>query len=193
MTAGSNGIHAITPFLSCPVCRSSLTPGASSLRCDLGHSFDIARQGYVSLFGGGRRANTGDSAEMVAARDRFLQRGHYERIADVVSAVIRQTSATEHGLIADLAGGTGYYLARVITGSPSPGVSIDLSVAASRRAARALPDGLAVAADVWGRLPLADRSCSVVLSSATNTWQHSSGQWGFRAYIGSRQETYLLV
>lgn len=164
MTAGSNAIDAVAPFLSCPVCHSSLRRAGSTLRCERGHSYDIARQGYVSLFDGGRRANTGDSAEMVAARDRFLRNGHYAPIADAVSAAIREGRANDHGLIADLAGGTGYYLAHALSDRGAPGLSIDLSVAASRRAAHAHPDVLAVAADVWGRLPLADGSCSVALS-----------------------------
>lgn len=36
-------------MLSCPVCRGELELEAAGVRCPVGHSFDIARQGYVNL------------------------------------------------------------------------------------------------------------------------------------------------
>lgn len=35
--------------LICPVCGGRLTRGAAVWRCEKGHSFDVARQGYVNL------------------------------------------------------------------------------------------------------------------------------------------------
>ncbi|MFG1881755.1 putative RNA methyltransferase [Micromonospora sp. NPDC049102] len=79
--------------LSCPVCGETLaetTAGtARALRCPRGHTFDIARQGYVNLLTG-RAPHVGDSAEMVAARADFLAAGHY----DVISAALA-AAATE--------------------------------------------------------------------------------------------------
>jgi len=64
-----------------------------------------------------------------------------------------------------LAGGTGYYLARVLDARPGrDGLCVDLSVPALRRAARAHPRAAAVGADVWRPLPLADGSAAVALS-----------------------------
>ena len=45
--------------------------GGKTLACGLGHSFDVAKDGHVNLMGRGARA-TGDTAEMLAARRRFL-------------------------------------------------------------------------------------------------------------------------
>ena len=57
--------------LRCPLCAGALTELASgtgrALRCASGHSFDVARHGYVSL-DTGRRAHAGDTAEMIDAR-----------------------------------------------------------------------------------------------------------------------------
>src|SRR5919107_5250602 len=53
-------------LLRCPVCAADLEEGDGVLRCADGHSFDIARQGYVNLVPG-----PGDSAAMVDARDSF--------------------------------------------------------------------------------------------------------------------------
>ena len=65
----------------------------------------------------------------------------------------------------DLAGGTGYYLARVLDALPDrQGACADLSAPALRRAARAHPRAVALGADAWQRLPLADGSAAVVLS-----------------------------
>ncbi|MFB9235087.1 putative RNA methyltransferase [Plantactinospora siamensis] len=71
--------------LRCPVCADPLAATGSSLRCSRGHSFDVARQGYVNLLTG-RSPHTGDTAEMVSAREDFLAAGHYAPIADLLAA-----------------------------------------------------------------------------------------------------------
>jgi 23S rRNA (guanine745-N1)-methyltransferase len=69
------------------------------------------------------------------------------------------------GLVVDLAGGTGHYLAGVLDALPHRhGVCLDLSVPALRRAARAHPRAAALGADVWQPLPFADRSAALVVS-----------------------------
>jgi 23S rRNA (guanine745-N1)-methyltransferase len=133
--------------------------------CDAHHSFDIARQGYVNLAVGKAGPGTADTSDMVSARDRFLIRGHYRPIADAVCSLAAQHDSGAPGVVADLAGGTGYYLAGVLDALPHRhGVCIDLSVPALRRAARAHSRAAAVGADVWRALPLADRSATLVLS-----------------------------
>ena len=65
----------------------------------------------------------------------------------------------------DLAGGTGYYLARVLDSLGGRlGACVDLSVPALRRAARAHPRMAALGADAWQPLPLATGSAVLVLS-----------------------------
>ena len=51
---------------------------AASVRCASGHSFDVARQGYVNLAPPGGSPLRGDSAAMVAAREAFLATGHFD-------------------------------------------------------------------------------------------------------------------
>ncbi|MEO8889569.1 MAG: hypothetical protein ABI301_01960, partial [Jatrophihabitantaceae bacterium] len=127
-----------------------------------GHVFDLARQGYVSLFGGGSRANTGDTAAMVGARERFLGRGHYDRIAQAVSDAIEPDA---RGLCVDLAGGTGHYLATVLDHHPELlGLDLELSTFALRRAARAHDRIAAVAADVWQRWPVRTGTAAAAIS-----------------------------
>ena len=102
---------------------------------------------------------------MVAARDCFLSRGHYQRLAAAVQSLAARHDPGLPGLVVDLAGGAGHYLAGVLDALPHRhGACIDLSVPALRRAARAHPRAAALGADVWRPLPLADRSAALVLS-----------------------------
>jgi 23S rRNA (guanine745-N1)-methyltransferase len=164
----TSALAEVTGYLCCPVCGGALALGGGSLSCDRGHSFDVARQGYVNLTAGRPGPGTADAAEMVAARERFLGHGHYRLIADRLRALAAAQAANEPndaGLVIDLAGGTGYYLAAVLDGLPgSHGLCVDLSVPALRRAARAHPRAAAIAADIWRGLPVRDRAARLVLS-----------------------------
>ncbi len=79
-------------YLCCPHCGEALTRAGGAVRCAAGHSFDVARQGYVDLTGAGPRA-AGDSAEMVAAREAFLAAGHFEPIAAAVAEEVSRVAA----------------------------------------------------------------------------------------------------
>ena len=158
-------LTAVTAYLRCPVCAGPLHLGGSRLACGRHHSFDIARQGYVNLTAGRAGPGTGDTSAMVAARDRFLGRGHYRPIAAAVRSLAVRHDPGWPGLVVDLAGGTGHYLAGVLDALPHRhGACLDLSVPALRRAARVHPRVAALGADVWQPLPLADRSAALVLS-----------------------------
>jgi 23S rRNA (guanine745-N1)-methyltransferase len=139
--------------------------GEGQVRCDQRHSFNIARQGYVSLTSGPAGPGTGDSAAMVMARDQFLSAGHYRPLAVAIAGLAARLDPGGPGLVLDLAGGTGYYLARVLEELPGRyGACVDLSAPALRRAARAHPRAAALGADAWRPLPLADGSAALVLS-----------------------------
>jgi 23S rRNA (guanine745-N1)-methyltransferase len=158
-------LEAVASYLRCPVCRDQVRVDGGQVRCRQGHSFDIARQGYVSLTAGRGGPGTGDSAAMVMARDTFLGAGHYQPLADALAALAAGRDRGGPGLVLDLAGGTGYYLARVLDALPArDGACLDLSVPALRRAARAHPRAAAVGADAWAPLPLADASAALMLS-----------------------------
>ena len=57
-------IGDITRQLTCPVCHGQLTAIDRALHCPAGHSFDLARQGYVNLISG-RAVHSGDTTAMV--------------------------------------------------------------------------------------------------------------------------------
>jgi 23S rRNA (guanine745-N1)-methyltransferase len=158
-------LAAVAAYLRCPVCGDRVRPGDDQVGCGRGHAFDIARQGYVSLVDGRGGPGTGDSAAMVTARDRFLGGGHYRPVADAVSDLAARFDPGGPGLVLDLAGGTGYYLALVLDAIDGRlGACVDLSAPALRRAARAHARAAAIGADAWRPLPLADDSAALVLS-----------------------------
>lgn len=154
-------------FLVCPYCERPLSRDTGSLRCGGGHTFDIARQGYVSLLPPGTRAGGGDTAAMVEARAQFLGGGHFAGIADQLAAAVQDAlgSAVADGCVVDAGAGTGYYLAATLDRLPGrAGLALDLSKFALRRAARAHPRIGAVACDVWGRFPVAGGAAVAVLN-----------------------------
>ena len=67
------------PDILCPTCGAALTLGARQWSCPKGHSFDVARQGYVNLLPvtQKRSLHPGDTREQVAARRAFLEAGFY--------------------------------------------------------------------------------------------------------------------
>ncbi|MFB7910398.1 putative RNA methyltransferase [Kitasatospora sp. NPDC056076] len=170
-------LQDIEPYLACPHCAQDLTRHERSLRCPAGHSFDLAKQGYVSLLAGDAHTGTGDTAEMVAARADFLAAGHYRPIADALAAAAAAAVGDgadagagggadgPGGLVADLGAGTGHYLAHVLDTLPGRvGAALDISKYALRRAAKAHPRIGAVVCDAWRPLPLRDACADLVLN-----------------------------
>lgn len=149
-------------FLRCPHCAAELATAEGVLRCRTGHAFDVARQGYVSLLGSEPRAGSGDSAPMVAARERFLGEGHFDPLTDELAASARR--GLPDGPLLDLGAGTGHHLARLLDRLPArTGLALELSKPALRRAARAHPRIGAVGCDLWGTLPLAGGMAALAL------------------------------
>jgi 23S rRNA (guanine745-N1)-methyltransferase len=167
-------------LLTCPHCRGPLVRSGGSVGCPNGHTFDVARSGYLSLLPGDAQLGSADTAEMVAAREAFLGAGHFERLAEAVGGEAEralgaaaeralgeaaQRAASAPGFVLDLGAGTGWYLARVLDRLPGrPGLALDLSKHALRRATRAHPRIAAVACDAWRPLPVRDSVADLVLS-----------------------------
>ena len=75
----------------CPICSAPLERGERAYACPGGHSFDIAREGYVHLLPANRKhaKNPGDDRGMAAARSRFLSRGYYAPLRDALCGLAR--------------------------------------------------------------------------------------------------------
>ena len=99
--------------LSCPIDGDKLEENNRQFICANGHSFDIARQGYVNLLPvqHKRSKQPGDSKTMVLARTEFLNSGSYEKIASKLTQIIMsEITSDEETCILDAGCGEGYYL-----------------------------------------------------------------------------------
>ena len=103
----------ILPFtaLACPLDGAPLRRQDAAWKCPAGHSFDIASQGHTHLLPvqHKRSLDPGDSKEMVAARRRFLNAGHYQPIAEAVARATLDGLPNEAACL-DAGCGEGYYL-----------------------------------------------------------------------------------
>lgn len=163
-------------ILRCPVCKAALEKCGRTLRCPQNHCFDQAKQGYFNLLLNQDKAsnNPGDTAEMVQARRRFLELGHYQAIIDSCIALANTAQeGTHHEALpsepfryCDIACGEGYYTQRFFEAflKRTPRIEttgIDISTPAIKAASRRIPDGTWLVANAF-RLPLADETQDVV-------------------------------
>ena len=134
----------------CPVCGGRLTDAGGAVRCPAGHSFDRAKEGYVNLLLVSRMHSKipGDSREMVAARNRFLNGGGYAPFAAELARLCAELARKKGGVlhILDAGCGEGYYDGAICAelerqGLPFRLAGFDISKAAVRLAAkRKLPN-----------------------------------------------------
>lgn len=158
-------LDAAIDLLRCPQCGAALRLADGAVRCGEGHGFDVARQGYVSLLAGEGSPHAGDTAEMVAARERFLAAGHFEPLAEALADAVARAVGERAACVVDLGAGTGWYLARVLDRLPAAvGLALEISKPALRRAARAHPRAAALACDSWRPLPVQDGVAAAVLN-----------------------------
>lgn len=161
--ASSTILTELAELLACPNCGHALAPAGPALRCGSGHSFDLARQGYVSLLTGASTRMTGDTADMLEARSAFHARGHF---APVAAALAAAAPAEQSGsVVLEIGAGNGYFLSTVLEAAPDArGIALDVAKPAVRRSARAHPRAAAVLADVWRGLPVRDAALDTVLA-----------------------------
>ena len=160
----------IIPFqnLTCPLDAAPLRREGSAWRCPSGHGFDIAREGYANLLPvqHKRSRDPGDSKEMVAARRRFLNAGHYRPIADEVSRSVLAALPQQGQLSCLDAGcGEGYYLRRlgaVAEAREIALIGVDISKWAVQAAAKQQREATWLVGSN-ARLPVADAALDCVL------------------------------
>lgn len=151
-------LEAAAGLLACPNCRSGLALDGGALRCPHGHSYDVARQGYVNLLGGPEPGNA-DTTEMLAARARVHAAGVFAAVAEAVAGEL-----TGRRCQLEVGAGTAHYLARALgEDERSVGIALDVSKSAARVAVRADRRIAAVVADVWRPLPVRDHCLDAVL------------------------------
>ena len=152
-------LDAACGLLACPHCAGPLDADGRRWACPRGHSFDVARQGYLNLADGPEPANA-DTPAMLDARARVQASGLFGFLARALDEVVPPGAAR----LLEVGAGTGHYLAGLVEGRPAArGVALDVSRAAARRAARAHPRVASVVADVWRGVPIRTGSVDLVL------------------------------
>ena len=156
-------------LLMCPVCRQSLNLVERSWRCDHGHHYDVAKQGYVNLHVVQHKHSKtpGDTAESVLARREFLQAGFYQPLQQAVVELLKQL---EPKAILDIGCGEGYYTSAMQPYTEHC-IGVDIAKTAVQRAAKLNPKVTWVVG-TGATLPVQDNSIEVCSSLFSPIPQH---------------------
>lgn len=141
----------------------------SRLVSESGHSYDVAKQGYVTLAGGAGLKHKGDDLDMVLARETYLSKGHFAPFVETVTGAVQDIldagnvpDDAEPALL-EVGAGTGYYLAHTLDSvHGARGIGLDISPHAAKHLAKCHSRVGAVVADVWDRLPIRDESIDAI-------------------------------
>ncbi|MGN0797864.1 MAG: methyltransferase domain-containing protein [Christensenellales bacterium] len=94
----------------CPLCGSQLVLEGRTCKCSNGHCFDVARENYINLNISQKSGERiGDNKDMIEARRRFLELGHYLPLADKLADLVGHY-CPKGGSVLDLGCGYGYYI-----------------------------------------------------------------------------------
>jgi 23S rRNA (guanine745-N1)-methyltransferase len=152
-------------MLICSVrnCGLPLVRDEGRLVCGRGHSFDVARSGYVNLLQpqDRRSKQPGDSAEAVQARRRLHDQG---ATAPLLRAIGKLAHLSASDVVLDAGCGDGFYLGSLARETGFDAHGIDISTPAVDAAARRYPECEWIADNADRFVPYADQSFSMVLS-----------------------------
>jgi 23S rRNA (guanine745-N1)-methyltransferase len=152
-------------MLLCPVrdCQLALVRQEGRLVCPRGHSFDVARSGYINLLQPQERRSKkpGDTAAAVAARRRLHDRGVAEPLLRAVAEI---TAASASDNVLDAGCGDGFYLGSLAQLAGFDAHGVDISTPAVDAAARRYPACEWIVANADRFVPYSDSSFSIVLS-----------------------------
>ncbi len=152
-------------MLLCPVrdCHQALTRVERRLLCPRGHSFDVARSGYINLLQPQERRSKqpGDTTAAIAARRRLHERGATEPLLEAIAEIV---AASPRDIVLDAGCGDGFYLGSLARQAGFDAHGVDISIAAVNAAARRYPGHEWIVANADRFVPYAERSFSLALS-----------------------------
>jgi 23S rRNA (guanine745-N1)-methyltransferase len=152
-------------MLLCTVrnCHLALAREETRLACPRGHSFDVARSGYINLLQpqDRRSKQPGDTGAAVAGRRRLHDRGVTEPLLSAISEI---AGASRDDIVLDAGCGDGYYLGTMARQTGFDAQGLDISISAVEAAARRYPECEWIVANADRFVPYADNSFSLVLS-----------------------------
>src|SRR5947209_12067743 len=128
-------------MLLCTVrgCRQQLLREERRMVCPRGHSFDIARRGYVNLLQpqDRRSKQPGDTSDAIAARRRLHDRGVSNASLTAVAELI---APSPRDVVLDVGCGDGFYLGNLARQFGFDPHGIDISIPAIHAAAARYPE-----------------------------------------------------
>jgi 23S rRNA (guanine745-N1)-methyltransferase len=152
-------------MLLCPVrdCHLPLVREDRRLVCSRGHSFDVARSGYINLLQSQDRRSKqpGDTPAAVAGRRRLHDLGV---TAPLLSAIAKILEPGKEDTVLDAGCGEGFYLGELARQAGFTAHGVDISIYAVDAAARRYPECEWIVANADRFVPYADRSFSIVQS-----------------------------
>jgi 23S rRNA (guanine745-N1)-methyltransferase len=151
--------------LLCPVRECGLLLMREERRhaCGNGHSFDVAKSGYVNLLQpqDSRSRNPGDTAAAAAARRRVLDAGH---AAPLVESILALVPLQRSDAVLDVGCGEGHHLAAFRREYGCEAHGVDISTIAIDLAARRYRDCNWIVANADRMIPYADASFHAIAS-----------------------------
>jgi 23S rRNA (guanine745-N1)-methyltransferase len=148
-------------MLLCTVrtCHQPLVHEERRLICARGHSFDVARSGYINLLQpqDRRSKQPGDTADAVAARRRLHDRGVTKPLLDAMASM---ASVKSDDVVLDAGCGDGFYLGSLDCDAHG----VDISLPAIEAAAKRYPDREWIVANVDRFVPYGDATFTRVLT-----------------------------
>jgi 23S rRNA (guanine745-N1)-methyltransferase len=152
-------------MLVCPVrdCHLPLVRGDRQAACEHGHSFDIARSGYINLLQpqDRRSKQPGDTIAAIAGRRRLHDLGV---TAPLLDAIADLTGASADDTVLDAGCGDGFYLGTLARRFGFSGHGVDISVPAIEAATKRYPECEWIVANADRFIPYGDGSFSLVTS-----------------------------
>ena len=156
-------------MLVCPVrnCHKPLEGKGKALLCPDGHSFDVARSGYINLLQpqDRRSKEPGDTPAAVDARQRLHDRGVTRPLLEGIADMLVPSS---NDVVLDAGCGDGFYLGSLAQRFGFEAHGIDISAPAIRAAAKRFPPKVGnfewVIANADRFIPYSDGSFSLALS-----------------------------
>jgi 23S rRNA (guanine745-N1)-methyltransferase len=169
-------------MLLCTVrtCHQPLAREERRVFCPRGHSFDIARSGYINLLQPQERRSKqpGDSADAVEARRRLHDRGVTKPLLDAIAHLANLSGASSltptpdtrpstpalSDIVLDAGCGDGFYLGSLRQRSGCQSHGIDISIPAIDAAARRYPECEWIVGNADRFVPYAEATFTRVLS-----------------------------
>ncbi len=145
----------------CPVCSNDLFPENNSLRCEKGHCFDRAKEGYVNLIAGNHKKGSliGDNRDMAFSRRSFLEKGYFDSLVNELIEIIKGKDIPCPEIL-DICCGEGYYSHKIKESISCNMKGFDISKEMIRLAAKRKDTSEYFVANL-SRIPVKDKSVDI--------------------------------